>query len=343
MEIFICYMNKKYNFSNEEINDMIKKYVDELKPISLIAKNYNVDPSVIKKRLKDSGIKIVKGSAFNIKFWLEKGLSLDEAKEKIKIIKPSLIEYWLHKGYSLEESKFQTELHLMNTERAYIHKYGEDEGKKLFFLKKEKEGKYHSPRRIEYWIKNGYSIEESRQKIKDNQNKFSLEKCIQNNGFDEGLNIFTRRQIKWQETLVKNGNLKKGFSKISQELFYILMEKYDINERRMINFATHNGEYKLKNPEGGVFIYDFTDLINNKIIEYHGDMYHANPKKYKKDDYPHPFRKTLNSQQIWNKDEKKIKEANNNNFDVLIIWDSEYRWGNKNKIVEKCLNFLNKK
>jgi hypothetical protein len=28
---------------------------------------------------------------------------------------------------------------------------------------------------------------------------------------------------------------------------------------------------------------------------------------------------------------------------VLVIWDSEYRWGNKQEIINKCAAFLNKK
>jgi hypothetical protein len=30
-------------------------------------------------------------------------------------------------------------------------------------------------------------------------------------------------------------------------------------------------------------------------------------------------------------------------FEVLVIWDSEYRWGNKQEIINKCVAFLNKK
>ena len=65
-----------------------------------------------------------------------------------------------------------------------------------------------------------------------------------------------------------------------------------------------------------------------------------NPKKYKSSDYPHPFRKNITAQEIWDKDKQKIDIAIENGFDVLIIWDSEYRWGNKQEIINKCINFL---
>lgn len=92
-----------------------------------------------------------------------------------------------------------------------------------------------------------------------------------------------------------------------------------------------------------IWLYDFADLKNKKIIEYNGDNYHANPKKYLSEDHPHPFRKKITAQEIWDKDRLKIKAANEKGFDVLTIWDSEYRWGNKQKVIGRCLDFLNKK
>lgn len=69
-------------------------------------------------------------------------------------------------------------------------------------------------------------------------------------------------------------------------------------------------------------------------------MYHANPKKYKETDTPHPYRKNKTSQEIWESDKIKIKTAEDNGFEILTIWDSEYRWGNKEKVIKKCLKFL---
>lgn len=333
-------MGKVYNFNESQINDMINLYVNEMKSTIFISEKYKVDNSVIIKRLQDNGIKIVKGSAFSIKYWVERGLSEEESKQKVKEMKPNLVEYWLSRGFSPEESKLKTELHLMNTERAFIIKYGEEVGIKLYREKKVKEGKLHSPRSVEYWLSKGFSVEESKIKVSESQNKFSLVKCIDKYGEDEGKKIFTDRQNKWQESLTNNGNMKMGYSKISQELFYRLLETYEIDYRNKINFATHNGEFKLNNPNGGVYIYDFIDIDGKKIIEYNGDMYHANPKKYKETDTPHPYRKNKTSQEIWESDKIKIKTAEDNGFEILTIWDSEYRWGNKEKVIKKCLKFL---
>lgn len=333
-------MGKVYNYNEEQIKDIVNLYVTEMKSTRDISKKYNVDNSVIVKRLRDNNVEVVKGSAFGVDYWVKRGLSEEESKRKVKEMKPNLIEYWLSRGFSFDESRLKTELHLMNTERAFIVKYGEEEGSKLFREKKVKEGKLHSPRSVEYWLNKGFSFEETKEIISKNQNTFSLEKCIEKHGEERGLQIFTERQNKWQESLLNNGNMKLGYSKISQELFYSILETYDLGYRDKIKFATHNGEFKIDNPNGGVYLYDFIDVVGKKIIEYNGDMYHANPKKYKKTDTPHPYRKTKTSLDIWESDKKKLDTVKNNGYEVLIIWDSEFRWGNKEKVVKKCLKFL---
>lgn len=333
-------MGKLYNFSQEQINDMVNLYVNEMKSTRFISEKYKVDNSVVIKRLTDAGVNVIKGSAFSVNYWIKRGLNEDDSKRKIKEMKPNLIEYWLSRGFSNEESKLKTELHLMNTERAFVIKYGEEIGIKLFKEKKNKEGKLYSKRSVDYWINKGFSFDESKTKVSETQNTFSLIKCIEKYGDEEGKRIFTDRQKKWQESLTKNGNMKMGYSAISQELFYSILETYDIDSRINVKFATHNEEFKLNNPNGGLFIYDFTDIKNKKIIEYNGDMFHANPKKYKESDTPHPYRKNKTSLEIWESDKNKLIEAKNNGYDVLVIWDSEYRWGNKQTIIKKCINFL---
>lgn len=332
-------MGKKCYFTENQIQDIVDLYVNEMKPTTFISKKYNVDTSTIVKRLKKTGINVVKGSAFSIKYWVERGLTEEESKKKVKEMKPNLVEHWLSKGFSLEDAKLQTELHLMNTERAFIIKYGEKEGVKLFHEKKIKEGKLHSPRSVEYWINKGFSVDESKIKVSEFQNTFSLVKCVEKYGEEEGQKIFSERQKKWQESLYKNGNLKSGYSKVSQDLFFELLKYYEnIEDLNYVMFAKKGGEFVLTSDEG-FYRYDFTDTLNKKIIEYNGDSYHANPIIFTTTDTPNPFRKNITSEDIWRKDDIKIKLANRHNFDVLVIWDSEYR-KEKNEVIKKCVKFL---
>ena len=193
--------------------------------------------------------------------------------------------------------------------------------------------------RLEYYISRGYSIEESEQKLKERQTTFSLKKCIEKYGEIEGLYIFNKRQNEWMDSLNKNGNLKSGYSKISQELFYQILDFYSIEDQENIFFATKNQEVKLNDMNDTMYLYDFVDKKNKKIIEYNGDLYHANPELFESSDHPHPFKKQLTAEQIWLKDEDKLSLANEKGFEVLVICDNEYK-KNKEEVIKKCCNFL---
>lgn len=173
---------------------------------------------------------------------------------------------------------------------------------------------------------------------KNRQTTFSFDICIKKYGKEKGKEIFIERQKKWQESLTKNGNLKCGFSKISQELFDNLNYYF---KNRIFNYATNNGEFKIKKENGnGIWLFDFTDVENKKIIEYNGDLFHANPKLFEKNDFPHPYRKELKSIDIWKMDQNKINSMKKLGYDILVVWDSEYR-NSKDSIIKKCINFLN--
>lgn len=170
-------------------------------------------------------------------------------------------------------------------------KYSNDK-ERIDFIKNVCDNKSYTVR-LEYWLNKGYSEEESKKKLIERQRTFTLDSCIEKYGEEKGKEIYTNRQQRWQKSLNENGNLKYGYSTISQMLFYDILINYNMENRKHIYFATKNEEYKLEKDEGGVWIYDFVDLENKKIIEYNGDQYHANPKLYEATDHPHPFRKQI--------------------------------------------------
>lgn len=176
-------------------------------------------------------------------------------------------------------------------------------------------------------------------KVSKSQTTFSRQICIEKYGELVGTRKFNERTQKWQDSLLKNGNIKGGYSKISQELFFNISKLLNGNYK----FALNNSELVIRDNNKNYY-YDFVDLLNKRIIEYNGDQYHANPNKYTEDEYPHPYKKCIGftSKDIWKYDAYKILIANNNGYDVLVIWDSEYK-KNKQEITQKCINFLTNK
>jgi ribosomal protein S16 len=279
--------------------------------------------SEISKQQKKSSKCVKTRHGKSKKMLIERGYSEEEIKRICLSTKN--IDFWVNRGFSETEAK------------NIISKNQSESAKKVDFKKRI------IPSNIEYWVNKGYSINDAKQNVSEHQSTFSLEKCIIKYGEEEGKKRFTERQNKWLNSLLTNGNMVTGFSKISQDLFYKILETYDISDRNKVYFATHNKEFKIDKKEGGVWLYDFTDIKNKRIIEFHGDMFHGNPKKYKSFDNPHPFRKCITAKEIWDKDKLKLNVAIEEGFKVLVIWDSEYRWGNKQEIVNKCVNFLKTK
>lgn len=126
----------------------------------------------------------------------------------------------------------------------------------------------------------------------------------------------------------------KRFSKISQNLFWMLYEKFQKHDS--ICFGELNYELAINGNERNYF-YDF--CYKNKIIEFNGDNFHANPNKFKSTDTPHPFRKSTLASKIWEEDRIKLEVAKNNNYKIFILWESDYL-NNKIYWEEKIINFL---
>jgi hypothetical protein len=194
--------------------------------------------------------------------------------------------------------------------------------------------------KLEYWLeKTNGDTTEAQKLLSERQSTFSLEKCIERHGEEKGKEIWLNRQERWLKTLnnksVEEKNrinrLKVGngysISKAERELLQIfLSEKINMEHQFSIYDENNNKQY----------LYDFR--YKNKIIEYHGDWWHCNPKKYNKD-YYHP-RVKLTAEDIWKKDNRKENYARNNNFELLIIWENDYK-KDKQGTIETCLNFLN--
>ena len=86
---------------------------------------------------------------------------------------------------------------------------------------------------------------------------------------------------------------------------------------------------------GRTFSYDF--VCKNKVIEFNGDYWHCNPKKYNKN-YFHKYLQ-LPAFDVWGRDKMKIDAIQEQGFDVLVIWESDYKQ-NREKVIQECIEFI---
>jgi hypothetical protein len=191
---------------------------------------------------------------------------------------------------------FIKNLKYSKTINYYIEKYGKDDGERIW-----------------------YDI----QSKKDSMSfKFFLKK--NNNDYKKSL-------IEYKERL-KLANVARGYncfySKESFILFNDVVKQINLNVESIIfgeneYFIEYYDELLMKNRK---YFYDFTDLKNRIIIEYNGLNWHPNKEKMTSEKYDawyHPFDKTIDRTSLEKKDIHKKKVAEDNNFDVLILWNTE--------------------
>lgn len=209
--------------------------------------------------------------------------------------------------------------------------YADKIDKKELFQKVSKSNKENGNNNttIKYWLKQGFTEEEAKERISERQRTFSLEKCIEKHGDELGRKVWLDRQEKWHKSYKKS-----NFSKISQTLFWNIAEHLDdlnhihfaeLSEDKNLDDSGKNNEYKLR-LETRLILPDFIDLSKNKIIEFDGTYWHKNGRQVK----------NTNALRDSEKDELLI----NSGFSILRVKEEEYK-NDPQEIINKCLDFLN--
>ena len=286
----------------------------------------------------------------SIDFWIKKGYSMEDAEKRFKeytekrvksLLRGDMerlknnpnyykekshnsVEYWIKRGFTKNKS-----LKMSNN----VMKMVSNKSHKIFMDNPEKYASKY-PTKIEYYLKRGYTEEQGKQMIVERQKTFTLEKLIQKYGEENAQNIWNKRQEKWLKSLHENGNLKSGYSMVSQELFKKMDEYFPNNK---FQYKLKNGEFLIKR-----FAVDFIDHKTKRIIEFNGDIYHANPNIFESNDTPNPWNKLLLASQIWDFDKKRKIFIESFGYKTLVIWESEYR-KYPEQILQKCIEYINEK
>jgi len=118
---------------------------------------------------------------------------------------------------------------------------------------------------------------------------------------------------------IKNNLHEKGYNSQTNRLSNIhkklinLLQELNIKEK----FKT---EYKLSS-----YYFDEASEYYSLIIEVNGDYFHANPNKYKADDYIRGKWASYYAKDKWAYDEKRKTLAIQNGFDILTVWESDFK------------------
>lgn len=282
-------------------------------------------------------------------------------------------EYWLIRGYSEEEAKKKIDIGQIaaaSKGRLKLEKLKNEDFSKWAETRVT---------RIEYWLKRGYTRDEGEEIIAENARTSTLEKFITRAGgsIELGLKRFNdaqdRKRVSWgkrsleeQKAINESKAFKRddyilkyglsayykllesttGMSRASKEslrLFIPLIEK--LKNAEILNMVDYyigiddKREWFIHNGKS-ICLYDFCIPELAIIVEYHGECFHPNIRKYSLEElktWKSPFGLTLNNAIA--KDKLKRELAIEKGFHIIEVYSSEDISGH----VETIFNLINER
>lgn len=331
---------------------LYKQYILEEKSKIMLIKEFKIKPKDLTKLFKTLNIKQRTSSEENkTKHTIQK--KIDTSLKKYGCKSPSQNNIVKDKQRKTMLDRYGVEFPLQNkdimekSKQSCKNKYGVE----FPMMSKELVDKQQDNNIKKYGVRTVFKVKSVQDKIKDT----NIKKYGASNPFGSSKiklkiknTLWTKYGItnpmenpefvaKIQETKFKNNKTSSYASKNSQQLFWEIYNKLNIQTH--IYFHDLNYEFgKYDKDTKKYFYYDFVFTANKKIIEFNGDYYHMNPLLYESTNINQTTQKT--AKEVWDFDTYKLNHVRNLGFDILIIWESEYN-NNKNEIIEKCISFLN--
>jgi very-short-patch-repair endonuclease len=181
----------------------------------------------------------------------------------------------------------------------------------------------------EFWVRNGYSIDESKNIISSIQSKNSMKwhKKRKTNPEYYNINVFSTKFWTDREYSV-DGARYKVFDMYKRCIF----DNKDFNKPSkqslsFINFILDNTDMECGDVQYeyqiGIYSVDFYIPRYNMIIEFYGDYWHCNPLQYDPL-YEHKILGTT-AQDKWSYDKKRIDYITERGYNVSIIWENDFK------------------
>lgn len=187
---------------------------------------------------------------------------------------------------------------------------------------------------MEYYISKGMDYEQAKSAQSDAQRTFSLQKCIDKYGEEEGKRIHKDRQERWQKTLMSKS--PQEIAEINKKKAHSLGATSNIEKQfrdRLASFFPDLRGTQQVTPTINVDV-----MLNDHVIEFFGDFWHISPEKYV-DTYVNPVTK-MSAMEQWRKDDNRINELTNLGYKIKVVWEHEYI-GDSERIIRECVEFLN--
>jgi hypothetical protein len=231
----------------------------------------------------------------------------------------------------LERGKSEDDYFRYNKSRAVtlvnlIAKYGEKEGTKRFEEYRQKQRTAGNT--LDYFVSKFGEYEgalkyEEVCKLKG----VTLNNMIRIHGRDEG---FIRYNA-WLER-TKGNFVSLSGQQFVKDIIEIIPDDYIFHE------GVFGKEFCIYEDRPMMFDFVVTHPVK-RAVEFNGDFWHANPKKYSADDIVPLRGGCKKAKDIWESDSAKIKALNKRGFEVLVVWENEYL-KNPNETIAKVAKWI---
>lgn len=138
------------------------------------------------------------------------------------------------------------------------------------------------------------------------------------------------------------GNNYKPLNGISHSKIHDIVSKY-LEEEGYEIINEFVGPFKVVSADGHVK-YAKVDIFIpkfNLVIEINGGYWHADPRKYSRNDIIRTYEGRVTAEHIWAKDKARENFIKSFGVNFIVLWEREIRNGEYKEIITKCLKELN--
>lgn len=263
-------------------------------------------------------------------FYRQRGASLENVLERhgTEVGKVKWNEYLIKRSNAYKEKRQNGHIYPKYNLDYYIKLHGEEHGTITY------NKKINSQR---YKVSKAYYIEQFGPiigpiKCHKNKDHSSLDYFTRKHGAEKAEELYAANCLK----IAKSSQHSNRYSKISKECFDKVKESVtDLHYYGSNEMVWHaSGELALRQRAV------CPDLFyRGKIIEFNGDLFHANPAMFDENSNPHPYNKTITAKEIWEHDKVRMEYFEDKGYKVLEIWESDYNQ-QQQKVIQQCIQFL---
>lgn len=313
-------------FFEDHGHEILSLYVDSGYSVLELSHKYDIGYALVKRILKQLGTEIrgVKENGFS-----------ERRKENYK--KTMLEKYgYEHNFLGGCESRKKWEERLLEEEgitNVFQRKEVKEKIQKTLSEKYDEDGQIYIRAKgnyLDYWI----------DKLGPNEGRKKYDEISFNKGKANRLSYYIEKYGEEGEIIFKNkiqNSIKKcykGYHTSINERLNNLLTKYGFSFER---------EYVIRRTDDVTkhFSYDFF-VAGKLIIEMNGAFWHADPKRYKKNDLLNfPGRKVV-AKDIWEKDRIKIELAKKHGYNILVFWEDVFNTMTDYEIIKKIRNEISR-